>query len=241
MRIKSKPLEFNHAGWGMADFDLPEQAMGDTSAIPAEKLAQLALQAETREVSAIQPAYDLDRLTLAHERSLAQEQGLASNLGLGVAAGKEKVVLYIPDSDGRYWEKRSIAQYAALANTTTVIFRLEKFSHQFPLRLDPCQCPGLIRIDCITAFDTRSNRIVWQLDGGDSKKLMVSGTAVMTNRMRLGVVGRNRWLIHRNGSSRRRPLDVLSTGLDPQLLLPPLPNDVGFPLVISVEMKLIPS
>lgn len=241
MREQRKAIEFNHAGWGMADFDLPEQAMGDTNEIARDKLAQLASQAEARVVSAIQPAYDLDRLTLAHERRVALEQTLASTFGLGVPASEEKVVLYIPDSDGRYWEKRSIARHAALANTTTVIFRIEKFAHQFPLRLDPCQCPGLISIDCITAFDTRNMSVVWQLDGADSRKLMVGGTAVMVNHMRRRVGGRKRWPIHGNGSNRRRSLDVISTGLDPQLILPPLPNDVGFPLVISVEMKLIPS
>ena len=240
MRARGKPLEFNHARWGMADFDLPEQMMGDTGVIPAEKLAELALQVETREVSAIQPAFDFDRLTLAYERRMAQER-LASNLGLGVAAREEKVVLYIPDSDGRYWEKSSIAQDAQLANTTTVIFRLEKFAHRFPLRFDPCQCPGLIRIGSITAFDIRNNSVVWQLDGSDSKKLMVSGTAVMTNNMRRRVGGRKRMFFSRNGANRWRSLDVLSTGLDPQLILPRLPKDVGFPLVISIEMKLIPS
>lgn len=268
MHAEGKPLEFNHTKWGMADFDLPEQAIGDTDEIPADKLDQLASQAETREVSAIQPAYDLDRLTLAHERRLAHEQSLASNLGLTtagnaesaaelgsavafitplvsnssltVAAKAEKVVLYVPDSEGRYWEETAIEFHAELVKTTTVIFCLGKFAHKFPLRFDPCQCPGLIKIDCITAFDTRNDRVVWQLDGRNSRKLIAAGTAVVTNHMPLRLGESKRMLFSRNGLNRRRSLDVISTGLDPQLLLPPLPNHVGFPLIISIEMKLIP-
>jgi len=70
MREQQRSLEFNHTGWGLAEFPLPEQVLGDTNSISPEVLTQLAHQAATRSVSAIQPAYDLDRLTLAHERRL---------------------------------------------------------------------------------------------------------------------------------------------------------------------------
>ena len=131
MRAKSKALEFNHAGWGMADFDLPEQAMGDTDAIPTDTLARLNVQAETRDVSAIQPTFDLDRLTLAYERRVAEEaqrkerevEDLAvRKYGLTVAANIEWVVLYLPDSEGYYSQERSIAYQANLATMTTLVF-----------------------------------------------------------------------------------------------------------------------
>ena len=38
----------------------------------------------------------------------------------------------------------------------------------------------------------------------------------------------------------QQPLTLISTGQDPQLILPLLPGNVGFPLIMSVEMKLIP-
>jgi hypothetical protein len=205
------------------------------------------LQAERREVSAIQPAYDLDRLTLAqerrlaHERRLAEEESLASSLGLTVAANPEKIVLYIPDSAGRYWEKRSIAYMARLVRVTTLIFRLEEFAHQFPLRFDPCQCPGLISINSIIAFDTLNNRVVWELDGRDTSKLVVGGTALMPNSAPLRIGGFRRLALRRNSSNSDQPVRLISTGPDPQLILPSLPDGVGFPLVLSVEMKLIPS
>ncbi len=70
MRERGKPLPFNFPRWGLADFDLPEQPLGDTRPIPPGKIEQLAMEAESRKISAIQPAYDLDRLTLARERAL---------------------------------------------------------------------------------------------------------------------------------------------------------------------------
>ena len=70
MRVKGKALEFNHSGWGLANFNLPEQTLGDQNSICFDKLDQLANEAETRSVSAIQPSYDLDRLTLRHERQV---------------------------------------------------------------------------------------------------------------------------------------------------------------------------
>jgi hypothetical protein len=38
----------------------------------------------------------------------------------------------------------------------------------------------------------------------------------------------------------QQPFTIISTGVDPQLILPILPSNVGFPLIMSVEMKLIP-
>jgi len=235
MRARSKSLEFNHAGWGMADFELPEQAMGDTTEIPGDKLEQLAMRAETRAVSAIQPAYDLDRLTLARERSVAE------NPGLTIAANVERVVLYVPDSNGNYSEQRSIAYQTHLSTMTTLIFRLEKFAHQFPLRFDPCQCPSLISINSLIAFDTPNKRVVWELGGRDANELAISGTAEWANR---ALPKAGRWkhkFFWRNKSNNPQSLYIISTGLDPQLIFPTLPEDIGFPLEISVEMKIIPS
>jgi hypothetical protein len=236
MRERGKALEFNHAGWGMVDFDLLEQRMGDHGKIPDEKLEQLALQAETRNVSAIQPAYDLDRLTLAHERRMTA----SSRHGLAVTLKEEKVVLYIPDEHGRYSEMRSIAYVANLANRTTVVFRVQQFPSKFPLRLDPCQCSGLLSISSITVFDSNHCRVVWELDGRNSSKLIVKGTAALMNHD-LRSNGRLTPMFFRAVSGHgRQPFRMISTGSDPQLLFPPLPGDVGFPLIVTIEMKLMP-
>lgn len=70
MRDQGKALQFNNSQWGLAAFDLPKQPLGETEPIPPDKFQQLALKGELRKISAIQPAYDLDRLTLAYERTL---------------------------------------------------------------------------------------------------------------------------------------------------------------------------
>jgi hypothetical protein len=220
--------------------------MGDPGTIPAEKLEELALQAENREVSAIQPAYDLDRLTLARERRVADERwlaesyGLSSRPGFAVTTKEEKVVLYIPDANGRYSEMRSIAYFANLTNRTTVVFRVEQFARQFPLRFDPCQCPGLVSINSIVVFDSRHQTVVWEFNRPDSSKLMVRGTAVLMNRDSRRN-GRRMPIFFRNDKEHDgHRVRVISTGSDPQLIFQPLPADVGFPLIVSIEMKLIP-
>lgn len=235
MREQGKPLEFNYARWGMAEFDLPKQILGDTNPIPIAQLERLALQAESREVSAIQPAYDLDRLTLMHERRLAKDRSVHEQ-SMTIAAEAERVVVYIPDSHGRYSEKSSIAYRVSLLQTTTLIFRLEKFAHQFPLRFDPCQRPGIVSISSITVVDLLNNRVVLKLDGRDANKLITSGTAVRENPAR----GWKQLFFRTKKSNNQQSLCVISTGFDPQLIFPTLPEEIGFPLVISAEMRFIP-
>lgn len=245
MRAKGKSLEFNHAGWGLADFDLPEQAMGDAHPIPDAQLERLASQASRREVSAIQPAYDLDRLTLAHERcageALALEMGrLALNydnlIAENPALNAERAVLYIPNSNGKYSELLSIAHPAHLAGTTKLVFRLEKFAHRFPLRFDPCGCPGLVRIYSVDIFDVVNDRIIWKLDDFNAKRFAVNGTVAWSNRISQG----SRWIQTLFRKNSRQFLSIVSTGVDPQLILPRLPANVEFPVEIRIEMKIIP-
>ncbi len=235
MREQGRALEFNNPNWGMAEFDLPEQKIGDTTPIASDKLERLTLQAETHSVSAIQPAYDLDRLTLSYERRVAGDLGLTFSTDVG------KSVLYIPDSDGCYSEKSSIAYRASLLKTTTVIFRLTKFAHQFPLRFDPCQGAGLVSISSITVLDLLNNCVVLKLGGRDANKLVISGTARWENPALSRINGWKQIFFSPNKSCGQPPLRVISMGIDPQLIFPTLPKDIGFPLEVSVQMKFIPS
>ncbi len=84
MRVTQQSLEFNHKGWGLLDFDLPEQVLGDSRAISPEHILQLNRQAETHCVAAINPAFDLDRLTLAYERLVGNET--VNGLGEDIAS-----------------------------------------------------------------------------------------------------------------------------------------------------------
>jgi hypothetical protein len=252
---------------------------------PAETLSHLNMLAEQRRVSAIEPRYDLDRLTLAHERRAAEVHAIVvSQHKFALTAGEpwpgpivethgvrlveqtqlvsvpqpepdrskvhlastfapesDRMVLYIPNSTGGYSEERTIVQYANLMNPTIAIFCVEDFAFRFPLRFDPCQCSGLISIDSFSIIEARSHRIVWELNGHNASGLVIGGTAVMRD-------GNPKANGHRKQSFLRayrrdpdnKPFRLISTGMDPQVVLPPLGDDVNFPLIITVEMKLLP-
>ena len=68
MRKEERALEFNNVNWGLADIELPERTLGDNEPVRSSALECLGSQIDTCPVSSIQPAYDLDRLTLMFER-----------------------------------------------------------------------------------------------------------------------------------------------------------------------------
>jgi hypothetical protein len=109
MRRERRALTFNHDGWGYADLDLPEEPLGasgsGTAPAPAAGLDQ-------HPGSAINPSYDLDRLTLAHERRLA-----ASGSSADDGETREIVQLFLPHADGSYSEASSLL---FISRTTTI-------------------------------------------------------------------------------------------------------------------------
>ncbi len=234
MRKHGRALEFNYSNWGLVEFDLPEQDIGDTASIASSKLERLALQSETHPVSAIQPAYDLDRLTLVHERRVM------ADLDLTIADDISNQVLYIPDSDGCYWEESSLAYRAPVAKATTVIFRLGQFACQFPLRFDPCQGAGLVSISSITVLDLLNNCVVLRLDGRHASKLIIGGTARWGDLALPGINALRAVFSKASEPSGQLPLQIISTGCDPRLIFPALSKNVGFPLEISIRIKFIP-
>lgn len=225
MQNQGTHLEFNHANWGLAEFELPERILGDTTPIVSSELERLAMQAEVHPVSSLQPAYDLDRLTLAHERQYGP---------LTFTAYPGKVILYIPDSDGTYSEACSISQNVALLHTKTVEFILEQYAQKFPLRFDPCQCAGLITIYSMTILD-KNKKVVWKLNGRNAGRVTIGGTAIGING-----VGWKQKLFQSPKTNNGQPLHIMSTGVDPQLILTRLPHDIEFPVVLSVDMSVAP-
>jgi hypothetical protein len=98
-----------------------------------------------------------------------------------------------------------------------------------------------VSIGSITVLDLANDRVVLELDGRHARKIIISGTAARENSALSRVNGWKQLLLSLNTSNGRPPLRIISTGLDPQLILPRLPNDIGFPLEVSVQMKFIPS
>jgi hypothetical protein len=98
------------------------------------------------------------------------------------------------------------------------------------LRFDPCQTPGIVTIYSMTMFD-KNKKVVWKLDTRNMDKLKIAGTAT-------GI--RENWIQKKFRTSNHHLL-LISTGIDPQLILPRLPKDIAFPMVVSVELKVAPS
>jgi hypothetical protein len=94
-------------------------------------------------------------------------------------------------------------------------------------------------INSIAVFDAVNHRTVWELGGLDSAEPAITGTAIAVHQGALLNGGGLRKIFRRNRKS-QQALTLISTGQDPQLILPVLPGNVGFPLIMSVEMKLIP-
>lgn len=220
MRNERRALDFNHAGWGLADFDLPEQRLGDTTPLPPPSAAPVA-----REVAAINPAYDLDRLTLAHERRVSRN-------GLGAGDDyefRDVVQLFPPQDDGGYTEASSHMFIGNLAETRAVVFRFKAPVHAYPMRLDPVARTGLVEIFSLTLLDANSGRVLLHLGGADAQSLIVGGSArAITPDAKL--------------AAPPPALYVLSHGDDPQVLLPIVP---GAPpdadLMLRIDLRFFPS
>ena len=225
MRKEERALEFNNVNWGLADIELPERTLGDNEPVRSSPLECPGSQIDTCPVSSIQPAYDLDRLTLMFERRYGPAM-------LGTNAGR--IVLYIPQADGSYSEKCRLTDQLGLQNQA-IEFKLDKFPHQFPLRLDPGESPGLVTIHSMTIMD-KNKKVVWELTRRNAGKVVVRGTAF--------AVRGGHWkerLREALETNSHKPLRIISTGVDPQLILPRLPENIEYPISLSIEMKCSPS
>ncbi len=226
MRKEGRALEFNSPHWGLADIELPERLLGDAAPITELELEKVGSQTRTHSVSSIQPGFDLDRLTLSHER----RHGPAT-----YGHDSDRTVFYIPRWNGSYSEEQAVVNRISLLQENNTKFVLTEFPSRFRLRFDPCQCPGLVTIYSMTIMD-KDKRLVWELTNHHVGKIKIAGTAVLLR----DTSWRRR--IFSNGSAcSAPPLHIVSTGLDPQVLLPRLPGDVAFPIVISVKMNVAPS
>ncbi len=261
MRENKQALEFNHAGWGLADFELPEQHMGDTSPVSQERLLELSEKASMCSVTAIQPMFDLDRLTLAHEFREKAKIKLPNT---------QKAHIFVPDANGEYTNEYSTSRDLELHKRVKLVYQLDKYHSEYPLRFRPCTSPGNIDIYSIVAIDTLHNNIIFKLDNNFS--LSVDGTARpkdiassnINATIKQSVVGvsvapkhdsiwgkffkSNTLKKHPHNlpvetnqrlkmSQSQEPLRITSSGKDPYLYLPPINGKIGFPVIIIIDIK----
>ena len=224
MRKKAKALEFNNGNWGLADIELPERTLGDNEPVPSSILESPGRQIDTCSVSSIQPAYDLDRLTLMFERRCGPVM---------FGTNANRAVLYIPQADGSYSEKSRLSDELGLQDKA-IEFKLDKFPHQFPLRFDPGESPGLVTIHTMTIMD-KNKKVVWELTRRNAGKVVVRGTAFAVRG------GHWKQRLREALETSHKPFRIISTGSDPQLILPRLPQNIEYPISLSIEMKCSPS
>ncbi len=220
MRRTRRALEFNHADWGYADLDLPEEPLGQPGS--ATSPASSATFAQ-HSGSAINPAYDLDRLTLAHERRLA-----ATGSTAGDGETREIVQLFLPHADGAYSEAASLVFMGSLRDIRTIVFKLDQLNCQHPLRLDPVARLGVLEIASITLLDVGRGRVLRRYTGADAASLGLGGTARLFQSDQ-----------PLPGGQSDQPIYLLSTGDDPQLFLPPLSEATTGPLLLLVEQRFL--
>jgi len=126
--------------------------------------------------------------------------------------------VFWPDA-GTYTEVNSRSRYCPRSQWTELTFPLPAWDTAVPLRFDPCDCPGVIKITALRILSPTDGRCLWSSVLEENvEALTVAGTA-----LRL---------------SDPTTCSILSTGHDPQVLLrgiPPLPD---LPLELRVWIKL---
>ena len=127
--------------------------------------------------------------------------------------------VFWPDA-GTYAEVNSRSQYCPRSQWTDLRIPLPAWDTAVPLRFDPCDCPGVVKIAALRILSQTDGRCVWssRLEKND-EVLTVAGTA-----LRL---------------SDPATCSILSTGNDPQLLfrgIPPLP-DLPFELCVWIKIE----
>jgi GT2 family glycosyltransferase len=119
-------------------------------------------------------------------------------------------------------EVSSHSRYCPRSQWTELRFPLPAWDSAMPLRFDPCDYPGVVRISGLKVVSQADGRCLWSCVFDARKETVtLAGTAA--------------WL-----SSDRHAISILSTGNDPQMHLfgiPPMPD---LPLELRVWIKLEP-
>lgn len=203
IRTGKAPSALNGPNWGLAHFDLPEQSLLAGSKQTTALITKTRDLDVSKQVVAILPEYDLDRLTLWQER-----MALGGNInatGLLPPLPPHAIQAFISDLDGGYSEENSLMFVRHLHQRTILHFFLNDVPAGATLRIDPSHQVGVIEIYRMEVLDPATNHTLWSLSAETAADLVHGGTSRPLP------------------SSPGVPLRLVSSGNDPQLYFPQLP------------------
>jgi hypothetical protein len=129
--------------------------------------------------------------------------------------------VFWPDAGG-YSEVNSCSRYCPRSEWSELRFPLSALDTAAPLRFDPCDCTGVVKISALKIVSQTDGRCLWTCALEKREETVtLAGTAL--------------WLS--DGPS----VSILSTGNDPQMYLKGLPPLPDLPLELRVWIKLEPS
>lgn len=201
MKVTDEPVQFNDEGWGLAAFDLPEEPLEVGAFHPSPDHPWPQQEWPPAAVSALKPAYDLDRMTLWHERKLGEGRWGKNDPDL-----QHLVQVFVPDANGAHTEERVFNLETILDGEESHYVLVDDYHPGTVLRFDPAYKPGIIEIHQLDVMEPQSGKILWDLSHAAKARLGIWGTARLLAAPPESNDG----------------LRILVNGWDPQIWLPPL-------------------
>lgn len=201
MKVEDEPVALNGESWGLAAFDLPEEPLEVGAFHPSPDHPWPEQDWPPLRVTALKPAYDLDRMTLWHERKLGEGRYGKHDPDL-----QHLVQLFVPDVHGEHSEERVFNHETILDGIESHYVLVDDYHPGTSLRFDPVYKPGIIEIHELEVMEPHSGRVLWSLNETAKGQLGIWGTAKLLAAPPESGGG----------------LRILGSGWDPQLWLPPV-------------------
>jgi hypothetical protein len=201
MKVENEPVALNGESWGLAAFDLPEEPLEVGAFHPSPDHPWPQQDWPPLRVTALKPGYDLDRMTLWHERKLGEGRYGKHDPDL-----QHLVQLFVPDVHGAHSEERVFNHETILDGIESHYVLIDDYHPGTSLRFDPAYKPGIIEIHELEVMEPHSGRVLWSLADLAKGRIGIWGTAKLLAAPPESGGG----------------LRILGSGWDPQLWLPPV-------------------
>jgi len=215
------PVPLNGPDWGLASFELPEEPLERGSFYPSQPHPWPETESSKHSVGALLPKFDLDRITLWHEREAAMVSG---NSARNSNLTHHLIQCYVPNEQGDHDGERITEIHAHLSTEPSAFYGNIKDYHAGTcLRFDPTYQQGVVVVSQLEIIDPTTYSTLWNLSDSASGCIGMWGTAELLPPLR----------------DQPHALRIRSTGDDPQVWLPPLPYSYD-ELLIRFELAHFP-